>query len=250
MDWLASLNLEQRLCLALALWYGKDPILKERLFDLSNAQGNHGEDVKERYYFLDATPSHSYLKMLYKYPLGEYPYTLLVQENTKPTLQDNEYELIDTGISRVTATGMSSWSYFKAVPDDILVEISIYNRGPESATIHVLPQLWFRNTWSWAETIERPSLLATADGSILAEHASLGAYQLYADPKHELLFCENETNEQRSMSSTRGIIVDRGVQHLPQLCTVGGSDNLITKPQHSRLRCSTEQGYGSAPAAQ
>src|SRR5215471_5747660 len=197
-DGLAGIcDAEQRLCLALALWNGKDPILKERLFGLSNAQGNHGEDVKEYYYYLDATPSHSYLKMLYKYPQGEYPYTLLARENAKRGLEDNEYELIDTGVFE----GNRYWDvfveYFKAAPDDILIQISIYNRGPEQATIHVLPQLWFRNTWSWAEPSEKPSLVAQADGSILARDASLGVYQLYAEPKHELLFCDNETNKQR-----------------------------------------------------
>jgi hypothetical protein len=197
-DGLAGIcDVEQRLCLALALWNGNDPILKERLFGLSNAQGNHGEDVKEYYYYLDATPSHSYLKMLYKYPQGEYPYTPLIQENAKRSLQDNEYELVDTGVFE----GNRYWDvfveYFKAAPDDILMQISIYNRGAEQATIHVLPQLWFRNTWSWGEPSEKPLLVAQDDGSILAHHASLGAYQLYAEPKHELLFCENETNEQR-----------------------------------------------------
>src|SRR6516162_9056064 len=176
-DGLAGIcDVEQRLCLALALWNGKDPILKERLFGLSNAEGNHGEDVKEYYYYLDATPNHSYLRMLYKYPQGEYPYGLLVQENAKRGLQDNEYELIDTGIF----DGNRYWDifveYFKAAPDDVLAQISVYNRGPEAATIHLLPQLWFRNTWSWAETSDKPSLVAQADGSILAQHASLGAY--------------------------------------------------------------------------
>src|SRR5262249_48744213 len=196
-DGLAGIcDVEQRLCLATALWNGKDPILKERLFGLSNAQGHTGEDVKELYYYLDATPSHSYLKMLYKYPQDEYPYTLLVQENARRGLQHNEYELIDTGIFE----GNRYWDvfveYFKAAPDDILMQISICNRGPEVATIHVLPQLWFRNTWSWAEPSEKPLLVAQTDGSILAQHASLGVYQLYAEPKHELLFCENETNKQ------------------------------------------------------
>jgi hypothetical protein len=185
---------EQRLCFALALWNGKDPILKERLFGLGNTEGNHGEDVKEYYYYLDATPSHSYLRMLYKYPQDEYPYALLVQENRRRGLQDNEYELIDTGV----LDGDRYWDvfveYFKAAPDDILAQISICNRGSEAATIHVLPQLWFRNTWSWSEPNEKPSLAAQSDGSIVAHHASLGAYYLYAEPKHELLFCENDTN--------------------------------------------------------
>jgi hypothetical protein len=188
---------EQRLCFALALWNGKDAILKERLFGFSNAQGNHGEDVKEYYYYLDATPSHSYLKMLYKYPQGEYPYTRLVEENARRGLQDAEYELIDTGAFE----GDRYWDvfveYFKAAPDDILIQISIHNRGPQAATIRVLPQLWFRNTWSWAEGSEKPSLVAEMDGSIAARHASLGTYHFYAEPKHELLFCDNETNVQR-----------------------------------------------------
>jgi hypothetical protein len=197
-DGLAGIcDVEQRLCLALALWNGKDPILKERLFGLSNAEGNHGEDVKEYYYYLDATPNHSYLRMLYKYPQGEYPYGLLVQENAKRGLQDNEYELIDTGIF----DGNRYWDifveYFKAAPDDVLARISIHNRGPEPARVHVLPQLWFRNTWSWTGTSDKPSLVAQKNGSIVAQHASLGVYHFYAEPKHELLFCENETNVQR-----------------------------------------------------
>jgi hypothetical protein len=166
---------KQTLCFALALWNGRDPILKERLFGLSNMEGNHGEDVKEIYYYLDATPSHSYLKMLYKYPQCEFPYALLVEENARRGLQDNgtsdRYQrfrrrpLLDVFVE-----------YFKAAPDDILAQISIHNRGPDDATLHVLPQLWFRNTWSWAGTSEKPSLVAQADGSITAQHASLGAY--------------------------------------------------------------------------
>jgi hypothetical protein len=188
---------DQALCFALALWNGRDPILKERLFGLGNAEGNHGEDVKELYYYLDATPSHSYLKMLYKYPQCEFPYAQLVEENARRGLQDNEYELIDT-----TAFGGDRYwdvfvEYFKAAPDDILTQISIHNRGPRGATLHVLPQLWFRNTWSWAAGIDKPSLVAQADGSIAAAHASLGAYHLYATPEHARLFCDNETNVER-----------------------------------------------------
>ena len=194
-------DVEQRLCFAIALWNGKDPILKERLFGLSNEEGNHGEDVKEYYYYLDATPSHSYLKMLYKYPQCEYPYSQLVQENARRGLQDNEYELIDTG----AFDGGRYWDvfveYFKAAPDDLLIQISVCNRGPEAETIHLLPQIWFRNTWSWAESSKKPSLAAQADGSIAAEHATLGTYYLYAEPEHELLFCDNETNVQRLYAS-------------------------------------------------
>jgi hypothetical protein len=194
-DGLAGIcDAEQRLCLALALWNGQDPFLKERLFGLTNAEGNHGEDVKEHYYYLDATPSHSYLRMLYKYPQREYPYTQLVQENARRSLQDNEFELIDTCVFE----GDRYWDvfveYFKAAPDDILAQISIYNRGPDAATIRVLPQLWFRNTWSWEDGSAKPSLAAQPDGSIVARHASLGTYYMYAEAHHELLFCDNDTN--------------------------------------------------------
>jgi hypothetical protein len=197
-DGLAGIcDVEQRLCFALALWNGRDPILKERLFGLSNTEGNHGEDVKEYYYYLDATPTHSYLRMLYKYPQDEYPYGLLVQENRRRGLQDCEYELLDTGVLDDDRYWDVFVEYFKAAPDDILTQVSIYNRGPRAATIHVLPQLWFRNSWSWAEPSEKPSLVAQPDGSIVAQHASLGRSYLYAEPTHDLLFCENETNVQR-----------------------------------------------------
>jgi hypothetical protein len=187
----------QNLCFALALWNGRDPILKERLFGLNNSEGNHGEDVKEYYYYLDATPSHSYLKMLYKYPQGEFPYGLLVEENARRGLQDNEYELIDTG----AFDGDRYWDvfveYFKASPADVLAQITIHNRGPQEATLHLLPQLWFRNTWSWGGTDAKPSLAAEADGSIIARDGVHGVYHLYAEAAQELLFCDNETNVNR-----------------------------------------------------
>ena len=149
-DGLAGISDEyQRLCFALALWNGQDPILKERLFGLTNGEGNHGEDVKEYYYYLDATPNHSYLKMLYKYPQAGYPYEQLVQENRNRGLQDNEFELIDTGVFDENRYWDVFIEYFKAAPDDILVQITMHNRGPDTAELHVLPQLWFRNTWSW-----------------------------------------------------------------------------------------------------
>jgi hypothetical protein len=188
---------KQRLCLALALWNGNDPFLKERLFGLTNQQGNHGEDVKEYYYYLDATPSHSYLRMLYKYPQRAYPYSQLLQENGRRGLQQNEFELVDTCVFE----GDRYWDVFveycKAAPDDILAHISVHNRGPEEATVRVLPQLWFRNTWSWETAAAKPSIAARADGSILARHDSLGTYYLYAEPPNELLFCDNETNVRR-----------------------------------------------------
>jgi hypothetical protein len=209
-DGLAGLSDErQRLCFAIALWNGRDPILKERLFGLTNAEGNHGEDVKEHYYYLDATPTHSYLKMLYKYPQGEYPYDRLVEENRRRGLQDLEYELIDTGAFDDDRYWDVFVEYFKAAPDDVLAQIVVHNRGPEAATLHVLPQLWFRNTWSWGESREKPSLWAEADGSISARHPALGTYRLFAEPNRGLLFCDNETNLARLRGTeARGFFKD------------------------------------------
>jgi len=191
---------EQRLCFALALWNGKDPILKERLFGLTNGEGNHGEDVKEYYFYLDAAPDHSYLKMLYKYPQAAYPYEQLVNENHNRGLHDNEFELIDTGL----LDGNRYWDvfveYFKAAPNDILVQITVHNRGPELAELHVLPQLWFRNCWSWGSVVIKPEI--RAKGSVLeAEHHELGSYFLYAEDHAGLLFCENDTNGARLYGS-------------------------------------------------
>jgi hypothetical protein len=187
---------EQRLCFALALWNGKDPILKERLFGLTNGEGNHGEDVKEYYFYLDAAPDHSYLKMLYKYPQAPYPYEQLVNENRSRGLQDNEFELIDTGVFDEDRYWDVFVEYCKAAPDDILVQITIHNRGPEPAELHLLPQLWFRNSWSWGSPVTKPEI--RAKGSILAaEHPELGSYYLYVEDHAQLLFCENETNGAR-----------------------------------------------------
>jgi hypothetical protein len=245
-DGLAGIcDVEQRLCLAFALWNGKDPILKERLFGLSNAEGNHGEDVKEYYYYLDATPSHSYLKMLYKYPQDEYPYKLLVEENTRRGLQDNEYELIDTGVLDDNRYWDVFVEYFKAAPDDILARVSLHNRGPESATIHVLPHLWFRNTWSWAETSEKPSLTGQADGSILAQHASLGSYSLYADIQHELLFCENETNQQRLYGAKAAGYFKDAIHE----CIVRGNREAVNSLSHgtkAAMHCILQVAAGGA----
>jgi hypothetical protein len=187
---------EQRLCLALALWNGQDPILKERLFGLTNGEGNHGEDVKEYYYYLDAAPNHSYLKMLYKYPQAAYPYSRLLEENRNRGLQDNEFELIDTGVFDENRYWDVFVEYFKAGPEDILVQVTIYNRGPEAAALHVLPQLWFRNTWSWNPDAAKPEICAQG-AALAASHPQLGTYYLYAEDGVELLFCENETNGAR-----------------------------------------------------
>ncbi|UYZ63772.1 MGH1-like glycoside hydrolase domain-containing protein [Hymenobacter weizhouensis] len=192
---------EQRLCLAVALWNGQDPMLKERLFGLTNGQGNHGEDVKEQYYYLDSTPTHSYLKMLYKYPQQEFPYGELVRENARRSRQEPEYELLDTGIFDEGRYFDVFIEYAKAAPDDLLLHVTVHNRGPAAAPLHVLPTLWFRNTWAWghAEQPARPVLRATGPGAALAEHPTLGRYHLYCDDEAApLLFCDNDTNYRRT----------------------------------------------------
>src|SRR5262245_59131629 len=156
----------QRLCFALALWNGKDPVLKERLFGVTNSQANHGEDVKEYYFYLDSTPTHSYMKYLYKYPQAAYPYEQLVKTNQARSRQEAEYELIDTGIFKENRYFDMQVEYAKESPEDILVQISIRNRGPEPAEVHVLPTLWFRNTWSWGGDNPRPSLQAVGGNSV------------------------------------------------------------------------------------
>ena len=149
----------QRLCFALALWNERDPILKERLFGLSGDQGNHGEDVKECYYYLDSTPTHTYMKCLYKYPQAEFPYARLLQENQRRGRGDPEFELIDTGVFAEDRYFDVFVEYAKADVDDILIRISVTNRGPDAAPLHVLPSVWFRNQWSWGRNPEKPILL-------------------------------------------------------------------------------------------
>jgi hypothetical protein len=193
---------KQRLCLALALWNGQDPILKERLFGLTNREGNHGEDVKEYYFYLDSTPTHSYMKFLYKYPQAAYPYLDLVTTNASRTRADMEYELLDTGIFEGDRYFDVFVEYAKAAPDDLLVSITAHNRGPAAAPLHVLPTLWFRNTWSYAQgEVEKPSLRAQPfdDGGsrIIATHPELGTYLASFDGEPALLFTENETNSIR-----------------------------------------------------
>src|SRR5436305_2949926 len=164
---------QQRLCLSLAVWNGRDPILKERFFGLTNSEGNHGEDVKEIYYYLDATPTHSYLKMLYKYPQREFPYAWLVEENRRRGKDQPEFELLDTAIFDDDRYFDVFVEYAKASPDDILMLVTAHNRGPEAASLHVLPTLWFRNTWAWGDDVDRPWM--AADGAAIhALHPELG----------------------------------------------------------------------------
>jgi len=190
----------QRLCFALALWNEGDSILKERLFGVTGTQGNHGEDVKEYYFYLDSTPTHSYMKCLYKYPHNAFPYEQLVRENQRRSRHEPEFELLDTGIFNQDRYFDVFVEYAKAAPDDILIQFTIVNRGPEAKTLHVLPTLWFRNTWSWHYEAEKPRLkVLQADATlsvIEASHPTLGSRWLYCEPQ-ELLFTDNETNYQR-----------------------------------------------------
>jgi len=188
---------EQMLCFAVALWNKKDPILKERYFGLSNPEGNHGEDVKELYYYLDNTPTHSYMKTLYKYPQQEYPYAWLVSENKRRGRNDPEFELIDTGLLNNDQYFDVFTEYAKNAQDDILIKITINNRGAEDCSLNVLPTIWFRNTWAWGYDNYVPELLADSHGVIEVYHKDLGQMWLNGEGSPELLFCDNETNTKR-----------------------------------------------------
>jgi hypothetical protein len=216
-----------RLCFALALWNTRDLILKERLFGLTNPEGNHGEDVKECYYYLDSTPTHSYMKALYKYPQSAYPYDDLIQTNRRRSQRDAEYELIDTGVFDENRYFDVTAEYAKNTPDDVLIRITIANRGPEAASIHVLPTLWFRNTWSWGRTSEgysaKPSIKVVDETTLVAEHETLGRYLfqvdgngLGADKQARFLFTENQTNAQRLFNApnTDGCVKDAFHEHV------------------------------------
>ncbi len=191
----------QLLCLSLALWNGVDPILKERMFGLTNSEGNHGEDVKEYYFYLDNTPTHSYMRMLYKYPQAPYPYDDLVRTNKSRSKLEQEYELIDTGIFDDDRYFDVEVEYVKADPEDILMLVTVHNRGPESAALHVLPTAWYRNTWFNGLT-ERPHLKAATDGRIDAHHHVLGDWAITASEQASWLFTENETNAVKLFGGT------------------------------------------------
>jgi hypothetical protein len=192
---------QQRLCFALALWNGKDPILKERLFGLTNSESNHGEDVKEYYFYLDSTPTHSYMKYLYKYPQAAFPYSNLVETSRGRSRQEFEYELLDTGVFDQDRYFDVFVEYAKEAPEDILIQVTVHNRGPEAAELHVLPTLWFRNMWSWQGVTERPSLQQSPGESgwsvVKVTDPRLGDRYLYCEGDALLLFTENETNTQR-----------------------------------------------------
>jgi hypothetical protein len=189
---------QMRLCFAIALWNEQDPILKERLFGLTGSEGNHGEDVKEIYYFLDGTPTHSYMRALYKYPQRAFPYTELIDENRRRSRLDPEWELLDSGVFAEERYFDVVVEYAKASPTDTLVRISVTNQGPDHANLHLIPTLWFRNTWAWGDDhSERPHLYAQGQSTVSATHPTLGEYWLACAGAPELLFTDNDTNTQR-----------------------------------------------------
>src|ERR1700751_4507837 len=175
----------QMICFALALWNERDPILKERIFGLTGNEGNHGEDVKDYYFYLDNTPTHSYMKYLYKYPQAEFPYTRLVEENGRRGKRDPEFELLDTGVFNDDRYFDVTVEYAKASPEDVLIRITATNRGPDPARLHLLPTIWFRNNWSWLDGASRPRLSLgpsnQPDSELIVEHSQLGTRYLYGE---------------------------------------------------------------------
>ncbi|MEL6912202.1 MAG: glucosidase, partial [Cyanobacteria bacterium J06598_4] len=193
---------QQRLCLAIALWNGADPIIKERLFGLTNSQGNHGEDVKEYYFYLDSTPTHSYMKGLYKYPQAAFPYEQLIEQNRDRNRTEPEYELVDTGVFDGDRYFDVFVEYAKNTPDDVLMQITVVNHAPEAKELHLAPQLWFRNTWSWETEAPKPSLKAVGSNSEFSvieadSDADTGKRWLYCENADEVLYTDNETNDVR-----------------------------------------------------
>ena len=222
----------QRLCFALALWNGNDPILKERLFGLTNSESNHGEDVKEYYFYLDSTPTHSYMKYLYKYPQAAYPYADLVDTSRRRSRQEFEYELLDTGVFDQDRYFDVFVEYAKESPEDILIQISVHNRGPAAAALHVLPTLWFRNQWSWQGAADRPRLQALPGNPgysiVKAVDLKLGERLLYCEGDVPLLFTENETNTQRIFGvPNRSAFVKDGINNY----VVNGQQNAVNPAQ-------------------
>jgi Glycosyl hydrolase family 63 C-terminal domain len=224
---------KQRLCFSLALWNGKDAILKERIYGLTNSEANHGEDVKEYYFYLDSTPTHSYMKYLYKYPQSEFPYQDLIETNRRRSRKDPEYELLDTGIFNGDRYFDVFVEYAKASPTDILIQIGICNRGPDESMVHVLPTLWFRNTWTWWPDQPKPSLRAASGrngaSAIAATDTALGDYFLHCEGNSRLLFTENETNNERLFGTPNPThYVKDGINNY----VVAGTENAVN-PNHT-----------------
>lgn len=222
----------QLLCFSLALWNKSDPILKERLFGLSGYEGNHGEDVKELYYYLDSSPTHSYMKMLYKYPQAAYPYEWLVFENRRRTKADPEFELLDTGIFDGDKYFDVFIEYAKADKDDVLIKFTVHNRGDKDAAINILPTLWFRNTWSWGQDDYKPKMRSIGDGKITIQHKDLGEYMLHSEGEHRAnVFCDNETNVKRFYGLNEPGYFKDGVNEY----IVGGNENAVNFQQGTKV---------------
>jgi hypothetical protein len=237
----------QQLCFAVAMWNGRDPILKERLFGLTGNEGNHGEDVKEYYYFLDGLPSHAYMKMLYRYPQAEFPYAQLVEVNRRRTRLDPEYELIDTGVLDEDRFFDVFVEYAKADPDDLLIQITVANRGPETAKLTLLPTLWFRNVWSWKAGVTKPELQeeqpATGYQIVAARHDRLGTFRLYCEDADELIFTENETNFARLFGGeNQSAYVKDGINDY----VVGGTEHAVN-PSRVGTKCSARYNLEIPP---
>jgi hypothetical protein len=216
---------KQQLCFAIALWNERDPILKERLFGLTNSEANHGEDVKEYYFYIDSTPTHSYMKYLYKYPQREYPYRDLIETNRGRSREEFEYELLDTGIFDDDRYFDVFVEYAKEGPEDVLIRVTVHNRGPETARLRLLPTLWFRNTWSWGEGNLKPSLRQVGPSVIQASHHELGDYWLFCDGAPELLFTENESNASRLWSQPNASPYVKDAFHQYIISGQGGAVN-------------------------
>jgi hypothetical protein len=232
----------QQLCFAIALWNGKDPILKERLFGLTGDEGNHGEDVKEYYFYLDNLPSHAYMKYLYKYPQNAYPYDDLVKVNQERTKLEPEYELLDTGIFDENRYFDVFVEYAKASPEELLIQISVANRGPDPAEVHLLPTLWFRNTWSWSDSA-KPALSLKSPACVKADHPVLGSYFLSAEQPKEWLFTENETNKSLLFSSPNDSPYTKdGIGE----CIIRKNRNAVN-PAHIGTKCASRHELLIAP---
>ena len=237
----------QLICFALALWNGRDPILKERIFGLTGSEGNHGEDVKEYYFYLDSTPTHSYMKFLYKYPQAEFPYARLVEENVRRGRGAPEFELMDTGVFDDNRYFDVFVEYAKATAEDICVRITAHNRGPEPAELHLLPSFWFRNTWSWNGEERRPKLAKAAGTSgaavIAARHHEYGERWLVCEGSPGLLFTENETNLKRLYGAeNRAPFVKDGINN----CVVNGERGAVN-PEQTGTKAAAHYRFEIAP---
>ncbi len=229
---------ECRLCFSVAMWNGRDPILKERLFGLTGPEGNHGEDVKECYYYLDSSPTHSYVKMLYKYPQSEFPYSWIVHENRSRGKDSPEFELLDTGIFNDNRYFDVTTEYAKQGPDDIFIRITVANRGPEESTLHLMPTLLFRNSWSWGCSHDgcevKPRLRASSDGETIADHSSLGRFRWFCDHDAngvapEMLYTENETNSQQLFGVPNDSLYVKDAFHR---YVIGGETKAVNPKRH------------------